>query len=437
MAAFFKQLIRDESHYLGSILSDGALYQTDFTNLYGLQGDDTLIAADLAVGALSGGSGNDTYEVATAWELMIGDGGGGDDTLYFSQDTYAEALSSMYWFEIDQEHLVFYNLDDIYVTVFDYLTPSSEIEFVQFSDSVPKKMDSLLGELTQSYYAGWYELSEIEELTPEYHKFLHDFLDNYGIEGALYESEYSHYGTIQAMYIAYYGRPADKSGLEYWNQRLIEADGNLYDILQDFGNSDEFRSEYGNLTNEQLMTGLYQQLFSRQPDLSGILFYLNLLNTEQTDLATIAANLYYGAVGGDLNTINNKVIAATYFTHSLDDNKYDKFSYRGEEILDQVKEMMHGIAITDYLSPVVTEYVDPDAEEAEPEPEPDPDAEEVIETTSFNPYEEIISTIDTFLISNADVTNDNDSFTPWSTSEGIKLIGVSDSVDNNLSGDLI
>jgi len=30
----------------------------------------------------------------------------------------------------------------------------------------------------------------------------------------------THTNTVQGMYIAYYGRPADKGGLDYWADRL-------------------------------------------------------------------------------------------------------------------------------------------------------------------------------------------------------------------------
>ncbi|MEQ5801241.1 DUF4214 domain-containing protein [Halomonas sp. H10-9-1] len=53
--------------------------------------------------------------------------------------------------------------------------------------------------------------------------------------------------TVQTLYIAYYGRPADPKGLQFWADQLDQADGDLTAILEDFGNSSEFIDAFGEL----------------------------------------------------------------------------------------------------------------------------------------------------------------------------------------------
>ena len=45
----------------------------------------------------------------------------------------------------------------------------------------------------------------------------------------------NYYSAVQKAYIAFYGRPADKVGLEYWAGQLDTANGNLSTIINAFG----------------------------------------------------------------------------------------------------------------------------------------------------------------------------------------------------------
>ena len=71
---------------------------------------------------------------------------------------------------------------------------------------------------------------------------------------------------VLAAYLAYYGRPADPGGLEYWSKRLVREGGNINSIIDAFGESEEYQKRFGDLTENQLVTNLYQQLFGRDPD---------------------------------------------------------------------------------------------------------------------------------------------------------------------------
>ena len=66
--------------------------------------------------------------------------------------------------------------------------------------------------------------------------------------------------TIQSAYIAFYGRPADPDGLEFWSEQLDAAGGDLFQIIDAFSTSDEFQSRYGDLGDVQLLDGMYMQL---------------------------------------------------------------------------------------------------------------------------------------------------------------------------------
>ncbi|OMH31708.1 DUF4214 domain-containing protein [Motiliproteus sp. MSK22-1] len=119
-------------------------------------------------------------------------------------------------------------------------------------------------------------------------------------------------------YIAYYGRAPDVEGLNYWSQRLNDENGNLQAIIEAFGNSNEFETRYGRLTSSELVTNLYQQLFNRDPEEDGLLFYEQLLETQQRTLQSIAVDILNGASGTDENIVNNRVTVSQYILEALE-----------------------------------------------------------------------------------------------------------------------
>jgi hypothetical protein len=120
----------------------------------------------------------------------------------------------------------------------------------------------------------------------------------------------------QEFYVAYYGRPGDPSGVEYWADRF-ETSTNLDAALDAFGASDEFTDSFGSLTNEQLVENIYQQTFSRSADAEGLAFYVDLLDSGEATLASIAKQIVDGATGSDVTVLANKVAVAQVYTDKV------------------------------------------------------------------------------------------------------------------------
>jgi|GEM_PF-1695121 len=120
----------------------------------------------------------------------------------------------------------------------------------------------------------------------------------------------------QQMYVAYYGRPADQEGLDFWAE-AFDASDDLDAALAAFGASAEFTSAFGALTNTQLVTNLYQQLFSHAPDAEGLAFYVARLDAETSTLAQIATQIADGASGTDITALANKIVVASTYTAAV------------------------------------------------------------------------------------------------------------------------
>lgn len=123
---------------------------------------------------------------------------------------------------------------------------------------------------------------------------------------------------VQTIYIAYYGRPADPGGLEFWADQLDQNNGDLNQVIDSFGNSEEFDDNFGQLSDEQLITNLYQQMFNRPPDPGGLEFFTDRLSSGEASLASIAVQIADGADGIDVFTLSNKNIVADAFTDSVE-----------------------------------------------------------------------------------------------------------------------
>ncbi|MBK5941900.1 InlB B-repeat-containing protein [Halochromatium roseum] len=129
------------------------------------------------------------------------------------------------------------------------------------------------------------------------------------------------------MYLAYYGRPGDPVGVDYWAGRLAEVGGNwIADLVDAFGNSAEYTERYGALDDQTLINNLFLGLFNRGADASGLAYYVDLLNgtnasglnpeRRQSTLAQIALDIANGVQPGtdDEGVFANKLKVAAYFT---------------------------------------------------------------------------------------------------------------------------
>ena len=120
--------------------------------------------------------------------------------------------------------------------------------------------------------------------------------------------------AVQKAYVAYYGRAADPAGLDYWATQL-DAAGSLNAIIVPFGNSKEFITRYGGLTNTQLVTKIYQQTLARNPDQGGLDYYVGELSAGRRSLQSITLDVVFGATTPpDSTVVANKLDVAAYYT---------------------------------------------------------------------------------------------------------------------------
>ena len=113
---------------------------------------------------------------------------------------------------------------------------------------------------------------------------------------------------VQKVYIAYYGRAADPVGLAYWEDRLTTVNGDLASIMNSFGTSPEATVLFGSLTNTNKVNALYQQMFGRDADIAGLIYYSGELTAGTMTAVSIAQNIFDGASGADATILRLKQV---------------------------------------------------------------------------------------------------------------------------------
>ena len=83
--------------------------------------------------------------------------------------------------------------------------------------------------------------------------------------------------ALVRLYVAYFKRLPDLGGLNYWVNKL-NAGMKLDKVSATFAASSEFKTKYGNTTNEQFVKLVYVNVFNRQPDAGGLAYWTKKLD---------------------------------------------------------------------------------------------------------------------------------------------------------------
>ena len=129
----------------------------------------------------------------------------------------------------------------------------------------------------------------------------------------------TYFDAVQKIYIGYYQRPADPAGLIYWANDFLKY--SLTDLIKPFASAPESQKLYGTIDNnniESVINQIYNSLFGRDAEPDGLKYWADEFRAGVHTPATIMLNILFGARDADLQSINNKVIAANLFTSTID-----------------------------------------------------------------------------------------------------------------------
>ncbi len=114
--------------------------------------------------------------------------------------------------------------------------------------------------------------------------------------------------TIQGVYVALFGRPADPTGLAYFNS--VTQNGANLNGIGDLSSTQEYKDRFAGQSNTQIVNSIYQSLFGRDAEATGLNFFVDALNKGTLNIKNIAIAILDGAQGNDKTVSANKVAAA-------------------------------------------------------------------------------------------------------------------------------
>jgi hypothetical protein len=123
---------------------------------------------------------------------------------------------------------------------------------------------------------------------------------------------------VEKLYVAYFSRPADPAGLQFWTGQLATNPAALQNISAAFAASAEYKAAYANMDNATIVSTVYTHLFGRPAEAAGVNFWADKLNTHTITIDNVVTAIAAGAQSTDLFAYDAKVAVATTFTAHLD-----------------------------------------------------------------------------------------------------------------------
>jgi len=143
---------------------------------------------------------------------------------------------------------------------------------------------------------------------------------------------------VQELYIAFFDRPADFGGLNYWANALAQNGDNVQVISDSFATSPEAQNLYPSSTSvNEVISDMFENLFNRVVDPTGLQFWANAYNTYHMSYGQLAYDILQAGISAnnsDTQTIDNRVQAANVFTNTYQTTPYPNISIAHQFVND-------------------------------------------------------------------------------------------------------
>ena len=132
---------------------------------------------------------------------------------------------------------------------------------------------------------------------------------------------------LQKLYLAYFGRPGDPSGINYWLSRSNESI-TIRKISNELSRQDEYEKSIANDKSVDFkINRLYLNLFNRKADFDGLNYWMEMVNSHNYEISDIVSELIYltnkpyevdaKQEEDDFYILQNKILAAELFTKQI------------------------------------------------------------------------------------------------------------------------
>ena len=134
---------------------------------------------------------------------------------------------------------------------------------------------------------------------------------------------------LQELYVAYFGRAADPTGLDYWVEKGISQAAFASSMYAQA----EFKDAYGSKSVEAQVNQIYKNLFDREADVAGLTYWTQQINLGNLKVAEIATHLIWAAQNNsgssaDKTALTNRTNAAVAYTAAIKLSTADILAYQ-------------------------------------------------------------------------------------------------------------
>ena len=133
--------------------------------------------------------------------------------------------------------------------------------------------------------------------------------------------------TIEAqqLYIAYFGRPADPSGLNFWTQ--ADSTNTMQQQSNAFATAPEWTSAITGMSNDQIVNLIYNNSFGRSPEPAGLRFWSDAITNGILSVGDAAWQIVTNTGDADAAIVAAKVTAALGYTAAVAADTTDSVAY--------------------------------------------------------------------------------------------------------------
>lgn len=178
------------------------------------------------------------------------------------------------------------------------------------------------------------------------------------------QSVTDYHPVVQQLYISYFGRPADVSGLQNFSLQLTQMNASsdiqgltsdyeknpaIRALIDSFGSSDESKALYSG-DDGTFITAIYQNVLGRAPDAEGKAFWVNAISSGTLTRANASLALTAGALVNtsaqgllDGKLVSNRRQLGSSFTAALD-TPAESAAYSGDAAAAVARSMLSSIS---------------------------------------------------------------------------------------------
>lgn|GEM_PF-2694624 len=188
----------------------------------------------------------------------------------------------------------------------------------------------------------------------------------------------SYQNVTQELYLAYFGRPADPTGLTNVEAKLLAAgaptdaaglaaaystNAAVKSLVDSFATSKEAETLYSSTSTSQFVDDVYQYLFGRQPAVAGLTYWSTAISSGSLNQAAAALAIMGGASTNmsdqgktDAQTVTNRLSFATNFTAQLTTQNLAS-TYSGSNAAAELRSYVATITATTSASQITTDVL--------------------------------------------------------------------------------